>query len=394
MRIEKTIFTTAALALGWLASTASAQVNINAPGVRVRVGGGGVNVIAPGVRVNQGGAGVQVLAPGTNVDTTQTQNLPPRDPNKEAFVGLFCEPISEAAAAQLGDQIINGRALIVTQVLPGSPAQKGNIGKHDVLLSYDGHGLDSVEQFQSIIRADYPGRTVRIDILRAGRRYSASVVLGSREIDHKPVKREQSDSNVGVNVLGRVIVGRSGVDAPGAVIRWGTPAEVEFSDGSPKTCSVTVDRREAGSWSVLVTFTGPDDKVVEKFLEGTVDQIRSRLDEFPPTVAEQVRRTLERVENDKTISKGVKVNVQPRVQGDVRGLHVSILRPGKEGGIHLFELDRVYKSEKKIKVDDLLQINVFVAELRELDPAVREQVEETLREVQIPEVKVDVRRSL
>lgn len=392
MRIEKTILTTAALALGWLASTASAQVDINAPGVRVRVGGGGVNVIAPGVRVNQGGAGVQVIAPGTNVNTTQ--NLPPRDPNKEAFVGLFCEPISEAAAAQLGDQIVNGQALIVTQVLPGSPAQKGNIGKHDVLLSYDGRGLSSVEQFQSIIRADYPGRTVRIDILRAGRRYSASVVLGAREIEQKRVKREQGDSNVGVNVLGRVIVGRSGVDAPGAVIRWGTPAEVERSEGSPKTCSVTVDRRDAGNWSVLVTFTGPDDKVVEKFLEGTVDQVRSRLDEFPPTVAEQVRRTLERVENDTVASKGVKVNVQPRVQGDVRGLHVSILRPGKGGGTHLFELDHVFKGEKKIKVDDLLQINVFVAELRELDLAVREQVEETLREVEIPEVRVDVRKSL
>jgi predicted metalloprotease with PDZ domain len=132
-------------------------------------------------------------------------------------------------------------------VLAGSPAQKANIGKHDVLISYDGNALTSVEQFQSLLHADYPGRAVRIDLLRAGKRYTAEVVLGERDIEKhvKKKHKDRGDSHVGVNVLGRVIVGRNGVDAPGAVIRWGTRAEVEISEGRPKTCSVTVERRDA-----------------------------------------------------------------------------------------------------------------------------------------------------
>jgi hypothetical protein len=134
--------------------------------------------------------------------------------------------------------------------------------------------------------------------------------------------------------------------------------------------------------------------VIEKKLKGTSEEIRSRLDEFPPTVADQVRRTIERAEADAGAGKGVKVNVQPRVQGNARGLHISIQRQAAAGGTRIFELDHTFKGEKKIKVDDLLEINVFASELKELDPSVREQVEETLREVEIPEVRVDVRKSL
>ncbi|MGE3315585.1 MAG: PDZ domain-containing protein [Planctomycetaceae bacterium] len=394
MRVGKRMLAAMLLALGCLTSPVFAQVDINVPGARVRVGGGKVDVAAPGVRVNQGGAGVNVVAPGVHVGV-DGQPLT-RDPNKEAYVGLFVEPISEAAAAQLGDQILNGRALIVVRVLPGSPAQKANIGKHDVLVSFDGHPLTSVEQFQTLLQADFPGRPVRIDLLRAGKRYSAEVVLGERDVDKhvKKERKDRGDSRVGVNVLGRVIVGRHGVDAPGAVIRWGTPAEVEISEGRRTTCSVAGERRDAATWSVFVTFTGPDDKVIEKKLEGTSEEIRTRLDEFPPTVADQVRRTMERAESDTVASKGVRVNVQPRVQGEARGLHVSIQRQGAAGGSRIFELDHTFKGEKKIQVDDLLEINVFSSELKELDPSVREQVEETLREVEIPEVRVDIRKSL
>lgn len=391
MRMQTKMVLAMSVVLGSLASTAWAQVDVDAPGVRVRVGNGGVDVIAPGVRVNQGAGGVNVVAPGTRVDVNGRPLK--RDPNKEAFIGLFAEPISEAAAAQLGDLLPPGQGLIVVQVLPGSPAQKGNIGKHDVLLSYDGRALTSVEEFQNLLNADYPGRQVRIELLRGGKLYAAQVVLGERAVE-KRAKRDRDESSVGVNVFGRVIVGRHGVDAPGAVIRWGTPAEVEASESGPKTCSVTVERRDADTWNVHVTFAGPDDKVVEKKLDGTSDEIKSRLDEFPPTVANVVRRTLERAEKDTAPSKGVKVNVQPRVQGNVRGLHVSIQRPGAAGNSRIFELDHVFHGDKKIQVDDLLEINVFASELKELDPSVREQVEETLREVEIPEIRVDVRKSL
>jgi hypothetical protein len=246
-----------------------------------------------------------------------------------------------------------------------------------------------------LIRADKPGRAVKVEFLRSSKRYSLHVIVGERTVTVQPAPSKDESSPVSVRVFGRqVIVGRHGVDAPGAVIRWGTPAEVADSQGRPSTCSVTVDRRDGATWNVAVTYTGNDGKEAERRLEGTSDEIRSRFDEFPPTIGDQVRRSLDRAESEKSPGKTVRVSVQPRVQGNNRGLHVSIQRPGHADGTRIFEFDHVFGGEKTVKVDDLLQVKVLAGELKELTPAVREQVEETLRDIEIPAVRVEVRNSL
>ena len=70
------------------------------------------------------------------------------------------------------------------------------------------------------------------------------------------------------------------------------------------------------------------------------------------------------------------------------------LRPGRAGGPRIFEFDYVFGGEQTVKINDLLQIKALAGELHELAPSVREQVETTLRNIEIPEVRVAVRNSL
>jgi len=361
-----------------------AKIDVDVPGARVRIGsddpaGGTVDVEAPGVRVLVGKkAGEQGQAT-----------------RQEAYLGLFADQLPQALAAQLGDQLPRGRGLLVTQVVAGSPAEKAGIQPHDVLVTYDGKPVVKTDELRRLIRADQPGRQVRIELLRAGRKQTIEAAVGERTVDD-PADDADGVIPVTVRLFGRnaVIIGRDGIDVPGAVIRWGTPAETESTEDRPRTCSVTVDRGETSQWRLRITYSGPDGKTHERALEGSSEEVRARLDEFPPTVREHVRRALERAEREPDPGNRVRVSVVPRVQGAERGLHVSVLRPGAQGSVRLFELDHVFGGEKTIKVDELLEIKVLAGELQELSPAVREQVQDTLRHVEIPEVRVEVRDSL
>ncbi len=337
---------------------------------------------------------VRAEAPGSRGRAGNEAAATPASIGTQSFIGVFADPLPEALAAQLGELLGKSKGVHVVDVIAGSPAEKAGIKPHDVLVAYDGTRIASVEQLRELLRADHPGRTAKIDLIRASKEISRHVEVGER-IVQRPAVPSDGSTPVPVQMFGRqIIVGRRGVDAPGTVIRWGTPAEVDASESRPSMCSVVVDRRDAASWNVVVTYSGPDGKQNEKRLEGTSGEIRSRLDEFPPTVGDQIRRTLDRAESEKNPKPNVRVNVQPRVQGVDRGLHISIQRPGQAGGPRIFEFDHVFGGEKRVQVGDLLKVQIFSEELQGLAPAVREQVEETLRDVELPEVRVEIRESL
>jgi hypothetical protein len=89
----------------------------------------------------------------------------PMLPSPGTYLGLLFAP-STSAGFNAGNPAPAG--VVVTQVLPGSPAAKAGLTRNDFLQRYDGQDISGCEQLARLIQSDKPGRAVKLQVLRAG----------------------------------------------------------------------------------------------------------------------------------------------------------------------------------------------------------------------------------
>ena len=87
--------------------------------------------------------------------------------------------------------------VLVNEVIAGSPAQTSGLGAGDIIVAFDGKGIESVPQLQSLVSETPPGTEVRIDVLRDGREKELKVVLGEMPEELAGVEPEEKSSNAG-----------------------------------------------------------------------------------------------------------------------------------------------------------------------------------------------------
>src|SRR5205823_2342936 len=81
----------------------------------------------------------------------------------------------------LPEGIGQSRGLLIVQVEPGSPAERGGLLLGDTLLSIGDRLVDDVDELRSALRNLAAGQTAALRILRGGVVQDASVVLGDAE---------------------------------------------------------------------------------------------------------------------------------------------------------------------------------------------------------------------
>lgn len=72
------------------------------------------------------------------------------------------------------------RGVEITMVDGDAPAGKAGLREHDVIVGFNGTAVQSEEQLRRLIRETPPGRTVSMDISRAGNPMKVSVQLADR----------------------------------------------------------------------------------------------------------------------------------------------------------------------------------------------------------------------
>ncbi|MBN1434585.1 Do family serine endopeptidase [Candidatus Fermentibacterales bacterium] len=113
------------------------------------------------------------------------------------WLGVVIQDLSPELARQFDAGEEAGRGILVSDVLPDTPAEHGGLMRGDILLELDGREIVSVAQFRSDIAFMKPGDTAELDLLRDGRRRSLSVDLGQRPDEEIPAPREPSGSDIG-----------------------------------------------------------------------------------------------------------------------------------------------------------------------------------------------------
>jgi hypothetical protein len=105
----------------------------------------------------------------------QAPAAPPAD-ERGTYLGALFSPVPEALLDQL-PRLPRNRAVLITHVLPDSPAARADLRRHDVLLKYGDAAVRDCEHLARLIQSDRPGRAVKLSLLRAGKETTAEVTL-------------------------------------------------------------------------------------------------------------------------------------------------------------------------------------------------------------------------
>jgi len=91
-------------------------------------------------------------------------------------LGVGVQYINSDLAASLGLKEVKG--VLVTQVTPGSPAERAGIKSGDVILTLNGTAVNDVNTLRNTVAATMPGTDVTLDILRDGKQQQVHVKVG------------------------------------------------------------------------------------------------------------------------------------------------------------------------------------------------------------------------
>jgi predicted metalloprotease with PDZ domain len=94
-----------------------------------------------------------------------------------AWLGVYTQELTDDLRNALG---IQANGVLISQVVKGSPAERGGLVKGDVIVTVNDRAVTSPDAFTETIQARKPGDVLAIRVLRDGERRTMSVTLGER----------------------------------------------------------------------------------------------------------------------------------------------------------------------------------------------------------------------
>ncbi len=95
------------------------------------------------------------------------------------WLGVAIQDVTPELKQGLG--LDEDKGVLVSDVNPGSPAQKGGLERGDVVLKLDGVPMDSSAKFRNAVAAAGPQAKVRLEVRRDGRTRQLTVTLGEKD---------------------------------------------------------------------------------------------------------------------------------------------------------------------------------------------------------------------
>jgi serine protease Do len=153
------------------------------------------------------------------------------------------QPLSDELAKSFGLERAQGA--LVSEVVKGSPAERGGIKRGDVILKFDGQTVDERNDLPKIVAAAPIGKSVKVVVFRDGKERELKVEVGRlAEGDERPAVGADTGGRLGLAV---------GELTPDLARRHGLP---------PESRGVLINAIDPGS-SAATANLRPGDLVVE-----------------------------------------------------------------------------------------------------------------------------------
>jgi serine protease Do len=95
------------------------------------------------------------------------------------FLGVMIQDLTPELSQAFG--LADTQGVLVSQVMDGSPAEKGGIRNDDVIVSVDGQTVDSASRLRLLIAAKGADQSVKVGLVRDGKKKTVTVELGEKE---------------------------------------------------------------------------------------------------------------------------------------------------------------------------------------------------------------------
>jgi serine protease DegS len=92
-------------------------------------------------------------------------------------------PPDSFAKGYVGVRLRDIEGIVITEVVPNSPADKSGLKTNDQLLKIDGTSFHTVEETADFIRHSRPGNTLRVEIKRDDKPLTIRLTVGARPAD-------------------------------------------------------------------------------------------------------------------------------------------------------------------------------------------------------------------
>lgn len=137
-------------------------------------------------------------------------------------LGIVVQPVTEEIATSL--RLNNANGVIVSQVQPGSAAERAGLRRGDVILALNGNLVSDPNSFRNEIAGTPPGRTVTLRIWREGSEQELRPTLGeftpeerasrpSEESSPQPGGDDEARLGIGVQPLTPALAQQLGISA-------------------------------------------------------------------------------------------------------------------------------------------------------------------------------------
>jgi serine protease Do len=97
---------------------------------------------------------------------------------RRGLLGVNIQDVDDALAKSFGLSDINGA--LVSQVEPGSPAEKAGIKSGDFIIKYRGQPVSGAAQLKNLVGQDRPGTSAQVTFMRNKKTEEVSLVIGER----------------------------------------------------------------------------------------------------------------------------------------------------------------------------------------------------------------------
>jgi serine protease Do len=106
---------------------------------------------------------------------------------QRGWMGVTIQDMDENTAKALGLSEVQGA--LIAEAIPGEPAAKAGLLSGDVITSVNGQSVEDAASLLRVVAQQTPGKDVRVEVLRNGKRKSFTVNLGTRDAERLAQQR-------------------------------------------------------------------------------------------------------------------------------------------------------------------------------------------------------------
>lgn len=138
------------------------------------------------------------------------------------WLGVHIQPLTPELIKQFN--LKDDKGALLSDVVEGGPAEKGGLKRGDVIVEYDGKGIESIIHLRNLVAATSPGQKIKVKVIRDGKPLLHTLTIEELPADPQIASASQASNTfrgISVGELSDEIFKKSGItkNIKGVVVR-------------------------------------------------------------------------------------------------------------------------------------------------------------------------------